>query len=307
MKKMGFLLFTLLAITVSGQRDAMYYQYLFNYHIINPAFTGTQEKLVMTLTDRHQWVGVNGAPNTITFGAHSLVKNEKIGIGGYVYTDRLGPWTDFGLLSTYSYIINLEDDGRLSFGLQFGFKQSRIDWDKLFMEHMDDIYLIIREQPSIMPDANFGVYYYTKTFFAGISTKHLFERYFVEWGKVKGDNFSTLRRHIYFYTGNFFKIRHNLVFKPSVLIKYVDNGTFCYDLNSSLLINNTIWFGVSYRSNKRSFVFLTEFKASSKLKIGYSYDTYMGDIKDYNIGSHEFKLSYDIMTLNKRPYVPVYF
>ena len=306
MKKFIFLtLLLVMTNSVFSQRDALYYQYLFNYHILNPAFTGTQEKMVFNFIDRHQWVGLNGAPNTITFGMHTVLKNEKIGLGGYVYADRLGPVTDFGVILTYAYILEFRE-GKLSLGLQFGFKTSYIDWDKVIMEHMDDKYLIERPLPVTIPDANFGFYYYTETWFAGLSTKHLFERYFAaqDWSN---SNFSPLSRNVYLYGGIFLKLKRRLVYKPTILLKYTDNGTWSYDINSSLMINKLLWLGVSYRSNHNSFVFLFDININSKLNLGYSYDTYLGDIKKYNIGTHEIKIGYEIRLENRRPYVPLYF
>jgi type IX secretion system PorP/SprF family membrane protein len=307
MKKFIYLTLLLIVMAASafGQRDALYFQYLYNYHILNPAFTGTQEKIVFNLIDRYQWVGIPGAPNTITLGVHTVLRNEKIGLGGYIYTDRLGPITNFGMISTYAYIIEFIE-GKLSLGLQFGFKRVYIDWDKIIMEYMDDRYLIERPIPAIIPDANFGVYYYTEHYFAGLSTKHLFERYFIANDPTK-TSFAPLSRNVYLHTGGFLKIHRKLVYKPSILIKYTDNGEWSFDINSCLMINRLFWLGLSYRSNHNSFVFLFEINASSRLKLGYSFDTYLGDIQKYNYGTHEIKLGYEIHLENRRAYVPLYF
>lgn len=295
-------------MSLSGfaQRDALYSQYLFNYHVLNPAFGGTLEKLAINLVNRNQWVGIPGAPHTITFSAHSPFKRDRIAIGLYIYTDRLGPLTDFGFITTYSYRVKLQT-GKLSFGLEMGLKQIDIDWDMLYMENMDDIYLITRPQARILPDANFGIYYYTDNFFAGLSSKHLFERTFFDRGSDGGTNFSNLSRHFYSYIGGFIHINKFLTYRPSVLLKLVDNGTFAFDLNSSLMVRKLFWVGVSFRSNKNSFVFLTELSLNKKLRVGYSYDTYLGDIKAYNIGTHEVKISYEVNAFKKVVYRPYYF
>jgi type IX secretion system PorP/SprF family membrane protein len=307
MKKFIFIhLWLLIAASAFGQRDALYYQYLYNYQVLNPAFTGVMEKPVFTLTDRHQWVGIPGAPNTITLSGQGLLPNEKVGIGGYIYTDRLGPTIDFGIMTTYAYILEL-NEGKLSLGLQFGFKQTRIDWDKLYMENMNDYYLIVRPDPVIMPDANLGFYYYTPNFFIGLSTKHLFDKYFSSWQNNKEYASFIFSKNAFLYTGGFIKFnRSKMVLKPSVLIKYWDPNEWGVDISACLKINNLIWVGASYRSNTRSVVLLTELRVSSKLKIGYTFDSYLGDIGNYNVGSHEIKLSWDKQT-KKRSYVRDYF
>jgi type IX secretion system PorP/SprF family membrane protein len=175
------------------------------------------------------------------------------------------------------------------------------------MEHMDDYYLLTRPKPKIIPDANFGIYYYSDHYFVGLSSKHLFDRTFSETGTEEGNNYSTLSRHFYLYSGGFLNLNKDLILKPSVLLKYVDNGVFCYDLNLALMVRKLIWFGVSYRSNYKSFVLLTEIRINSKLKVGYSFDSYLGDVKAYNIGTHEVKIAYEVDLYKRRDMYPVYF
>lgn len=306
MKKFILIFLFLMTTTfVFGQRDALYNQYLFNYHVLNPAFIGRQDNISFNLIDRHQWIGIPGAPNTLTLDVHTVLKNEKIALGGYMYADRLGPLTDFGVITSYAYIIEFYK-GKLSLGLQFGFKRRYIDWDRVIMEYMDDRYLIEQPNSVIVPDANFGAYYYTESFFIGLSTQHLFE------GTIASKNassqyFSSLGSEIYLLVGGFIKIKNRLVYKPSILVKHSDVGTFSFDINSSILINRIFWVGISYRTNTSSFVFLFDININSKLDIGYSYDTYLGDIQAYNIGTHEIKLGYKIQQENKRSYLPVFF
>ena len=45
----------LCGFTTYGQRDALYYQYLFNPQVLNPAFTGSEEKLIAKMVNRNQW------------------------------------------------------------------------------------------------------------------------------------------------------------------------------------------------------------------------------------------------------------
>ena len=42
----------------------------------------------MELLNRLQWVGIDGAPRTISFTAHTPLKNPHIGIGLYAYRDE---------------------------------------------------------------------------------------------------------------------------------------------------------------------------------------------------------------------------
>ena len=101
MRKLLTIVFFFALMTAFGQKDALYYQYMFNHFILNPAYAGTPQVLQANVVDRYQWVGIPGAPNTISFSIHSSTRNQKIGIGAYVFTDRLGPMSDYGVMGNY--------------------------------------------------------------------------------------------------------------------------------------------------------------------------------------------------------------
>ena len=104
-----------------------------------------------------------------------------------------------------------------------------------------------------------------------------------------------------------FPISEQFLVKPSLLLKYVEEDQLYFDMNFSMLISKVLWLGVSYRSHTKTVVLLTELIINKKFKIGYSFDTYLGDIKAYNIGSHEFMLSYRVNVYKVWQKHPVYF
>lgn len=300
------LLFLAASVQVKGQKDALYYQYMFNHFILNPAYAGVPKTLDLYMVDRYQWVGIPGAPNTITASFHMPVRQERVGIGMYIYADRLGPLGDYGIMGNYAYRIKAWQ-GIISFGVQFGIVKRYINWDLVEMEDLDDIYLLTRPQPRIAPDVNFGIMYYNDKFFAGLSSKHLLEVTFSDELVTTATSFGVLSRHFYGYTGTFIPINSQIIFKPTILLKFVDDGSLYFDLNAMFLYRNTLWLGASYRSHTRTMVFLIELYLNKKLKFGYSYDTYLGDIRAYNIGSHELMLGYTINYYKEKIRHPFYF
>lgn len=306
MRKLLTILVFLAAFSVYGQKDALYYQYMFNPVILNPAYAGVPQTLNMSVVDRYQWIGIPGAPKTLTVSAHGPLRNQKVGLGAYLYADVYGPISDYGFMGNYSYRVNFWD-GKLSFGIQAGLVKRWINWDVIDMPDLDDIYLQTRPQPRVSPDVNFGVLYYEEDFFIGLSTKHLLEITFNDI-VIKGNkSFSALQRHFYAYHGWMIPIHNRLLFKPEILLKYVLAENIYFDLNAFFLINKVLWVGASYRHHTKSVVLLTELNINKKLKIGYSWDTYLGDVWDYNIGTHEFLLSYTINVYKVWQRHPIYF
>ncbi|MDP4185275.1 MAG: type IX secretion system membrane protein PorP/SprF [Bacteroidota bacterium] len=290
-----------------GQRDALYSQYMFNQLIINPAYSGSREVLSMTLINRYQWVGIEGSPQTFTFSAHSPLQNDNVSLGLVIASDKIGPTTDFNLMANYTYRVRLYK-GKLCFGLQAGLNQINIDWNKIRPEDQSDILYTSLPANTLKPDFNIGTYYYTDHFYIGASARHLFES---DYGIAYYDNGTTtyakLMRHYFFTAGAAIELNKNLVLKPSVLVKYVSDAPVSADFNASVLLLNALWLGSSFRTGQDALVFITEFPITKNMRLGYSYDTYLGKIRPYTKGSHEIMLGFDFDLFKKRMLTPRYF
>lgn len=308
MKQIALLFFTLISLTTFGQREAMYSQYMFNQLLINPAYSGSKEEMSLTVLNRNQWVGLDGAPKTFTVSAHTPLRNEKIAVGMYVYSDHIGATDNLGVVGSYAYRLKL-GKGKLCMGIQAGINQEKIDWNKVTMYQTEDPLLIARPASSLKPDANFGLYYYTHTYYFGISSKHLFENQFgiVDNSTTSASTYSMFTKNLFFMSGVVIPLSDKIMFKPSTLVKYASHAPVDVDLNANFLFNEKIWLGASYRSGNNTMVFMIELQATPNLKIGYSYDACMGGLKNYNQGSHEIMLGYDLNLFRPRVLTPRYF
>jgi type IX secretion system PorP/SprF family membrane protein len=304
MKKLIVILALFTSSVAIAQQDALFSQYMFNKLVLNPGYAGSREVLSADLIDRYQWVGIEGAPRTITFSMHSPLRNDHIGLGFYIYSDQLGPTTDQGFQASYAYRINLPK-GKLSFGLQAGFKYFNIDWEKIYTENPDYMFQGTQKN-KLTPDANFGLYYYSNRMYAGISSKQLLQN---EYGMVKQNDssaYSKLLRHFYGMAGMAVPVSEQVLFRPSILVKYVKNAPMQIDFNASFLIHELFWVGLTYRTED-ALVFMTELNIGKNLRLGYSYDVYLNKLVQYNKGSHEIRIGLDIDLLKNRMLTPRYF
>ena len=72
---------TLVSLQSFGQQDPQFTQYMYNMSVINPAYA-TADEGILNLGGhyRTQWVGLEGAPKTGSFFAHTPI-NNKIELG----------------------------------------------------------------------------------------------------------------------------------------------------------------------------------------------------------------------------------
>ena len=162
-----------------------------------------------------------------------------------------------------------------------------IDRDRLITEIPDDVAVMNSTNNEVIPDVNFGIYWYGERHYLGVTGFHLLES--------KSDLFdltspvsNTLDRAIYANTGYVFAVGSNFAIEPSVLFRYMFNAPFQFDGNLRFIIKDAYWLACSYRLDDALAIMLgTDF---GPFEMGYSYDLGMSDIKTYNTGTHEIYL-----------------
>jgi type IX secretion system PorP/SprF family membrane protein len=302
------LAFFILSMECSAQQDPILTQYIFNMQTINPGYVGTSECLSLNLIDRIQWVGMKNGPNTMVFTAGSNLPNPHLGVGLTAYRDALGPTVETGVTGSFAYRI-LFNESKLSFGLQFGFNYLDVDWNSLIPEDPNDPLITNQVKNRAAPDAGFGIYYYSNKYYFGISSTHLLEEQFMVATNNQNNStsFSKLLRHFYAMGGWVIPVSDEIVFRPSVLLKYVAHSPIQADIDFNMLIHNIIWIGVGYRTES-SVTLMTEVNITKNLHVGYSYDIWFNPLQSNNKGSHEIRLGFDIDAFNTaRTISPRYF
>jgi type IX secretion system PorP/SprF family membrane protein len=304
----GILLLLLVTAAAYAQQDALFTQYMFNKLEFNPAYAGSRDAFSADLISRFQWIGIEGAPRTISVTAHSSLRNPHIGLGLYAYRDEIGPTVDFNLMGCFAWRI-VFPNSKLSFGLAGGIKYYNIEWDKLNSKQQGDLELINQTTNRVVPDADFGIYYYGKRFYAGLSSKHLLQNELTvsSTPQTEGSGYTKLLRNFYGIGGVTFNLSENVVFMPSTLIKYVQNAPLQADINASFFLFNRFMIGASYRTVNAIGV-LVGIDVGKGFSVGYSFDWWWNSLNVYNQGSHEIRLGYELDLFNRnRLLTPRYF
>jgi type IX secretion system PorP/SprF family membrane protein len=211
-------------------------------------------------------------------------------------------------MAAFSYRV-LFRSTTLCFGIQAGFKYMDIIWSKLNPKDPDDLELTGQAGNKAVPDADFGVYYYGSRFYAGISAKHLIQNEIIVSSAPPGGttSFTKLLRNYYAMGGGVIQVSENLVFLPSLLVKYVKNAPLQADFTGAFQIGKIVTLGASYRTSS-ALGLIAGISIGKGLSFGYSYDLWFNSLKSYNSGSHEIRISYEIDPFNKtRLLTPRYF
>lgn len=304
--------FFLIALDSYAQQQVMYTQYMFNQLALNPAYAGIHRGVSMSFLARNQWVGIDGAPNTQTFSIHSPLKYRSIALGGMVIHDKIGITEQLGAQFSYAYRISFLNQSQLSFGIQAGFNQYRIDYTE---NPNNDPSLGQQNINDFSPNAGAGVMWHSDRFYLGLSVPQLFNHTVgddleVPVNSTTGealDPDAKMIRHYFLAAGYVFQLNPDLKFKPNVLFKWVKSAPFQIDLNANFLIKELIWLGVSYRSLD-SFDAIFQIQLTPQFQIGYAYDFLTtSDLGRVNSGSHEFMINYVFHLKSDKIVTPRYF
>jgi type IX secretion system PorP/SprF family membrane protein len=277
--------------TAQAQQLPLYSQYMMNGFLLNPAMAGSVDYTPIRLTARTQWTGIEDAPKTFALSAHTLFKNKKVGIGGYIYSDMFGPIMRTGFQGSFAYHLSLDGvNSKLAFGLSMQGYQFRLDESKLTLIDDSDPAVSYGVESRILPDATFGVYMYNTQYFVGVSATQLFQ-FKVNLGEDNTDQ-NKMIRHYYATAGYKFNAGDDMEIEPSLMVKGTEVSPFQLDINLKAYYRKNYWLGVSYRTQD-AIIAMIGVKVD-KYYIGYAFDYTMSNIMDYSNGSHEILIGFNL-------------
>jgi type IX secretion system PorP/SprF family membrane protein len=281
-------LFTVLS--VKAQQDPQYTQYMYNTMSINPAYAGSRGHLSMSALARSQWVGVNGAPDTQTFSVNAPVGYSRVGLGFNIINDKLGPSTETYFDGNISYTINTSSEGKFAFGMRLGGRMLSLDWSKGRFQNPEALFNN-NINNKFSPTLGAGVFFYKPNWYIGLSVPNFLrtEHYddFIESVSVE-------RLHYFLMAGYVFDLTEDIKFKPAILSKIVEGAPLSLDVSANFLFNEKFSLGTAYRLGD-SISAIVGFQISERLTLGYSYDLTTSNYNNYNSGSHEVMLTFNIL------------
>lgn len=279
---------------VYGQQDPHYTQYMYNQNVLNPAYAGSRGDLSIGLLARTQWVGIEGAPDTQTLNVHSNLGDENgLGLGLSLINDQIGPAKETNVSLDASYTLPTGEMGRLSFGLKGSYNFLNVDLNGGVLTNDEGDILFSEDLKDSSPNIGAGLYYHNARFYMGISVPNLLEnrvRTITTGNEIQdvSDNM-----HIFGTLGYVFDLNEQVKLKPSVMAKMVAGAPISLDLNASLFFNEKFEFGLSWREGD-SIDALIGIQATPDIRIGYAYDHTLTHLGQYNSGSHELMLLFDL-------------
>lgn len=288
------LVFILISANSFAQQDPQYTHYMYNTLSINPAYAGQRETLSVVGLHRSQWVGINGAPQTQTLSIHSPLRNERIGLGLNIVSDALGPARETFVDANFSYTIPLNaNDLKLSFGVKGGLHMLDTDWSKGRYRLTDPNFENNLNLTSPMIGA--GLYMHTRKWYFGAAVPNFLE---TDHYDDFQESVATERMHFYVIGGYVFNISETTELKPAFLLKGVSGAPIIADVSANFWFQKNFTLGLAWRWDD-SVSALAGLQVTPGMFVGYSYDMTTTGLSNYNSGTHEITLRFEVKRLGR--------
>jgi type IX secretion system PorP/SprF family membrane protein len=260
-------------------------QYYLNDFMINPAVAGSRGYFEGVSVHRYQWEGITDAPRTYTLSVNGPTKNRKMGLGGSIFTDNVGPTRRTGFNLSYAYHLKISEKLKLSLGINAGVMQFMIDASKITLRDQNDAIITNGVQSELVPDVGFGLYLYHKKFYFGVSIPQLLN-YNIDFFEEGENPTGTLPAHFFVTGGYKFQVSDDFIIEPIVFVKYVSPAPVQVEGTLKLTYKNQVWLAGSYR-DLDAIAISVGFLVSNSFTIGYAYDITTTNLKNYSSGTHE--------------------
>lgn len=299
MKKILLFINFLFCLSVSAQQDPEYTHYMYNMSIVNPAYaTGIPAMMNFGGLYRTQWVGAYGAPKTFTFFGHSAI-TDKIEAGISFVSDDIGDGAkkENNVYADFAYVLKLSSKDKLSLGLKAGFSSMQSNFNGFRFTDPQTDFAFSENINATKPNIGVGAYYFRDNLYVGLSVPNLLKSKYIE--EKSGVNaFGSEEIHTFLTAGYVFQLNDMLKLKPAFMSKFVKGAPITLDVTANVLYNEKFEFGAAYRIDD-SVSAMFNINVTPTLRVGYAYDYTLTNFGQFNSGTHEIMLLFDLDLLGK--------
>jgi type IX secretion system PorP/SprF family membrane protein len=114
------------------------------------------------------------------------------------------------------------------------------------------------------------------------------------------------RMNFYIIGGYVFDVSPTVKFKPAFLTKAVQGSPLQVDLSGNFLFFDKLMLGAAYRWDA-AFSGMAGFQISDGLFVGYGYDRETTNLRNFNSGSHEVFLRFELFSKVNKMVSPRFF
>lgn len=305
------------AQTVYGQQELQFSQTINNPYFFNPAAGGLSNVGEVFLSDRTQWSGIEGRPQSFYASISSIIDTKqddenfalqefnterksffespqrtlgrKHVLGGKLFSDQIGPFKKTAVQASYAYHLPVSPRWNVGVGLSFGLSNFGIDETKATLSTGGDpAYLSYAANSPRQNyfDANAGLVLYSSSFLLSLSTSQFLNTQ-AKFDGVTSDSYYV--RHYFALASKRFDVGTDYCIEPLVMTKFLSNAPLTFDAGARFHYQNIGFMSIIYRNQSALSVGIG-CNLLKNFRMCYSYDLSIGKTRSFGTGAHEIQL-----------------
>ncbi len=276
-------------LPLRAQVNVVYNQFFMNPYLYNPAYAGVEGHTVIFALYRQQWMNFESSPAISNVSFHTPLKGG-IGIGATIFNETQGPLTtSWGKISS-SYLITVDKEHYLRFGLSLGAGNNTLNFTELDAPTDPAFTNLVDNSTFLIGD--FGATYHFGHFNAGFSIPNL-----VTYDVISPETNSPVRisplDNVLFKVNYRGHLNDDVAIEPHLIYRYSDVGPDQYEGTVILHIKHVTWAGASFRQDN-NLVGLLGIKLKESFAIGYSFELGNSSIASTLGPTHEVHIGYHL-------------
>jgi type IX secretion system PorP/SprF family membrane protein len=299
MRKTFFtILFCAISLAAFAQEQGISSQYQMFPVLLNPGLTGIDNKHEIIANARSSWTGFTGAPSTFNLMYHGPL-GDKLALGGGIFADNQGDLNTLRLQGNYAFRFKLQK-ALIGIGLTTEYlrTQARIGLlSNPLVDGNDDVLENATNGQQIF-DATLGIHaLYDNRFFVSLAAPNSVRARLDASATSVPEERGRLLQHYVFQLGFILNTPDQSVkIIPSLALRNIRDLPYQLDINvQARFLEEKFIAGLTFRPGSQGMMaFQIGTRLKQQLMLMYSLDVSFGPFQQYNAGSHELTVGYQL-------------
>jgi type IX secretion system PorP/SprF family membrane protein len=263
-----------------------------NPFFFNPGFAGSDNRPVVNIGYRKQWVGIKGAPAVGMFSFHSPI-GENLSLGSNITNDSRGMLNTSNLQFALAYKVPFSYNHFIRFGISAGAGFNQIDGLSEILNdprYANDAALIDAVDNNIYLDGRFGVQYHLGNLNLGFTLPRLFDNTLVTNSDFNQGQINPTSN--YQLNGSYrFEISKDVFAIEPFLLYEITQSESNNRIEAAALfhLGKSLWIGGGYRQQQGPLA-VGGIKVADRFSVGYTFELAPDYLQGFTSGSHEVQL-----------------
>ncbi|MBZ9652970.1 PorP/SprF family type IX secretion system membrane protein [Psychroflexus montanilacus] len=288
LKNITLLLILGLGFYAEAQTDVKLSNFVYAPLMYNPAYAGSSDGYSATGFYTSQWVGFEGAPETLLLTGHDRIGTTNLGAGFDVMSESIGASTENRVVGNLAYHLRLSQNWLLSTGIKLGANNYAIDYNRLSIEDQNEFGNPFGDLSRTSFIFGTGVFLHRENFFVGVSVPNFLTTEFIDDFR---NTLANTTPNYFVTTGYRFELEREVYFQPTMLARVADGAPYSALIAFNLDWKDKLFASANYEHNVTAGAFIG-LRITDQIMAGYAYDISTVTFGQYNGGIHSFMINF---------------